>query len=908
MPQKPYGSGYFGLWFEDEHGLPAYRYTCDQTRDPKAVTPVCNVWRTPTDHSHQVGNDRLVAVASNYGYVQVRQDEGGPKFLNDYDPQAGKYAGGFGYLTDGQTLLSTYYPGGGEQFERVFGAGYLRKTVTGGGYCLDQVIFAPFGDDPLLVSQVTVANQRNHAMDLRWVEYWDCQMYQFSDRGWIYATIRRKPALAARQRRAFASRFAHRFAVIGDCLGLMEDKRFLGWRPSERLRWGMAQALLETAGRGVTGGRVKAAVKEASLEDFVPPPTFLVSLDAPVDGLATSSRLFFGQGGLERPDGMRQPLPGDLSSNGPDRAMFLERRFSLSPGESRTLTFAYGYLPQGFTLDELLARYRDDLPGLWSRSSAAWKAGRIQLEIPGEPWVDRELAWHNYYLRSDLTYDSFFQEHILSQGHVYQYVIGFQGAARDPLQHALPFVFSQPEIVRQVLRYTLKEVKPDGEIPYGITGHGMLLPAQFRPSDQELWLLWLASEYVLANRDTAFLDEQIQTFPVYGPKAGKARVADMLWRCYRHLVDVAGFGEHGLLRLSNGDWNDMVVIGHVPPGQHRIVIRKAESVLNSAMAAYVLDHYARMLTCTGQVNMAADAHRQAESQRQAVGAQWTGQWFRRAWLTPKIGWVGDEQIWLEPQPWAIISRAAAPDQVKQLVQSIDEAVRRPSPIGARLLGQGVPKMQELMGSGSNGGVWPSINGTLVWALARVDSVMAWDEWVKNSLAAHAEAYPEVWYGIWSGPDTYNSTLSRHPGQTVFDERFIAGEPPKDWFNMGVNWTDFPVMNMHPHAWPLYDIPKLLDVEFTPQGVEFTPSLPQPEYRFGSPLLGLEKSVGGYSGWYSPQTAGIWQVTLHLPEGEGNRFTALEVNGRSQPITRTGAGALQWEGESQPGKPFVWSLR
>jgi hypothetical protein len=53
-------------------------------------------------------------------------------------------------------------------------------------------------------------------------------------------------------------------------------------------------------------------------------------------------------------------------------------------------------------------------------------------------------------------------------------------------------------------------------------------------------------------------------------------------------------------------------------------------------------------------------------------------------------------------------------------------------------------MQELPGAGTNGGVWPSINGTLVWALARVDGDMAWDEWVKNSLAAHAEAYPEVW--------------------------------------------------------------------------------------------------------------------------------------------------------------------
>jgi hypothetical protein len=37
--RKPYGSGHFGEWIEDEFGLPAFRYTCDQLHDPKAVTP-----------------------------------------------------------------------------------------------------------------------------------------------------------------------------------------------------------------------------------------------------------------------------------------------------------------------------------------------------------------------------------------------------------------------------------------------------------------------------------------------------------------------------------------------------------------------------------------------------------------------------------------------------------------------------------------------------------------------------------------------------------------------------------------------------------------------------------------------------------------------------------------------------
>src|SRR6516162_5975743 len=62
---KAYGSGYFGEWIEDEFGLPAFHYTCDQTKDPKAQTEVNPGVLTATEHIHQVGNDRIVAIASN---------------------------------------------------------------------------------------------------------------------------------------------------------------------------------------------------------------------------------------------------------------------------------------------------------------------------------------------------------------------------------------------------------------------------------------------------------------------------------------------------------------------------------------------------------------------------------------------------------------------------------------------------------------------------------------------------------------------------------------------------------------------------------------------------------------------------------------------------------------------------
>jgi hypothetical protein len=108
--QKPYGSGYFGSWIEDEFGLPAFHYTCDQAHDRKAVTDVNPGILLPTEHIHQVGNDRIIAIASNYGHVRVRQDEGAPKFLNDYAPERGAFGGGFGYLTDEKSALSTFFP------------------------------------------------------------------------------------------------------------------------------------------------------------------------------------------------------------------------------------------------------------------------------------------------------------------------------------------------------------------------------------------------------------------------------------------------------------------------------------------------------------------------------------------------------------------------------------------------------------------------------------------------------------------------------------------------------------------------------------------------------------------------------------------------------------------------------
>lgn len=880
-----FGSGHFGQWIRDEFGLPAFRYTCDQTTDPLAELPVNEAWRSKTDHIHQFGNDRVVVVASNYGYVQVRQDEGSPKFLNDYLPKQQRYGGGIGYLVDSSVVLGTHFPSTpATRFDRIFGTGYLRKTLESTNYAVDQVVFAPFGDDPVVISQVTITNRSATVQRPRWIECWGAEAYQYSYRALMEGSVTSNADAAPQLRRDFSRRFEPRFNALPGQRGLVLRPRFLGRSAEEEALWQKLQASLAANPHGYFGGPVPPLAPGASMEDTTLPPTFLVSLDAPAHAVSTNATAFFADG-PEHPHGARVPLDNTLDK-GADRAFLLERQLELAPGESRTLRFLYGYLPEGFTLEALQRRYEAEPASHLSASSTQWKASFPSFRIPSQPWVEREIAWNYGYLRSGLTYDSFFREHILSQGAGYQYLAGLQGAARDPLQHALPLIFTDPAIVRGILRYTLREIQPDGSIPYGIVGCGVPMPCRYRPSDLELWVLWLASEYVLATRDTSFLAERVATYPA-SPSQPKQTILDLLDHCFGQATEKIGTGEHGLQRLYNGDWNDSIVVNRLSPEQVADIMQHGESVLNAAMATWVFDEYARLLRLTGHTDRATAATRKAEEQRTAVRKQWTGTWFRRAWLGKELGWSGEKQLWLEPQPWAILGGCTSPEQTQTLVQSIDEMSRRKSAIGALLQSPADPTMKDEPGNGTNGGIFAAINATLIWALAEVDGAMAWDEWKKNTFAIHAANYPGMWFGTWSGPDAYDSFLARKPGSTS---------------------PDFPVLNMHSHAWPFYTATKLLGLRFHEHGLDLKPVLPEPQFEFSSPLFGLHKSAPGqYAGWYEPSSVGSWSIAIELPPAELASVRELRVNGAPAPIQRRG-GAIAFEASSRPGHPLRWELR
>jgi hypothetical protein len=79
------------------------------------------------------------------------------------------------------------------------------------------------------------------------------------------------------------------------------------------------------------------------------------------------------------------------------------------------------------------------------------------------------------------------------------------------------------------------------------------------------------------------------------------------------------------------------------------------------------------------------------------------------------------------------------------------------------------------------------------------------------------------------------------------------------------------------------------------------------YRFDSPLVGVVKSQTRFEGWYGPSRSGTWTVRITLPEGEAERFSHAEVNGKRVPLKQQPNGVMEIAGSGSARQPMRWSL-
>jgi glycosyl hydrolase family 36 len=462
----------------------------------------------------------------------------------------------------------------------------------------------------------------------------------------------------------------------------------------------------------------------------------------------------------------------------------------LAAGETRILWFRFG-IDDGTECPNPSAVFTSSLEQLAARLPRASSARA--------PMAEREVPWHAALLTGQACVDGVLGGHALDQGSAYTFALGFNGAARDPLQHALPLIYSEPDLALSVLRNTCSWGAPDGKIPWSVDGSKQprAMGHYQAASDLGLWALWFAAEYAAATGDLAAFDAPVAYHPTHA--APPASLFTHLKGHFRYLLEGVAFGPNGHLRVLDCDWADGHLGEIARQGIDRPTVRAiGESVLNSAMAAWVLPVWAGLCDRLGDRAVAEEARAVGERLRQAVAGEWNGRWFNRARVGELA--IGADSLFLEVQPWAILSGAATADQARTVLAEIDAQLRRASPLGAR---QRWPLPEADQRSGPvgeclTGGIWPSLQMTLIWAAAKIDPELAWDEWRRFSLANHTATYPEIWEGTITGPDTYNAPEAREPGRT--------------WALPVFSMQQFPVNNLHVHAQPILAYLRLLGVE------------------------------------------------------------------------------------------------
>ncbi len=812
LKNKPYGSGIFGSWIKDDFELPAYQYTLDQTvPDPgiayltsKEVKDKSTIKVAKTlirrRNWHLVGNDNVIGLAVNNNTFQVFSGERGAKYLNEYAPKFKAYSGGFGFVKDGEKKWSMIYsPKTGVNYkERTFGIGYFKKQAEKDQLEVEELVYSPFGKDTVVIIEVTLKNNSTSKKNVSYYHYWDVFFTSLSMGGNLYSN---------------KGRFSGFFVNVNpfsDNKGLYAEHAYKRW-------W-----------------HPRPPKEEPSPVDFYPPIVFLKLIgNDSVDSFETKkSRFFQKKSNVDEGFGLEwcetlTSLPLKKSRGAEQKGlMVLEKKVDLEPGESRTLKFIYGYvflkekeLSDQATQDkinDLIQKYENKDSNALESSINSWKNYLIQFTGDFEDYVSREQIWHSYYLRAGACYQEYFNNYTIQQGGVYTYLNGANIALRDPLQHGLPMVYLYPEFAKEIILYTLKCVKEDKEIPYGILGNGFWTRFVFYPSDAELYLFLLTTEYFFATRDTSIFEEIVSYYPKSCSK--NSSVKERLIECFGHLLNNIGVGTHQLIRMCQGDWNDMIIMSDSWKYMFS-TIQYGESTLNTAIASYVLEKLAQLFEALdGDRNQFANGIREFQNQlTEALRKEWNGQWFNRGYNG--LGNIlGKEELYLDLQPWGIIGNVTSEEQKNVLAENLFNYLSKPSNIGAISFWNPKEKTKSIQkleteGTGTNGGIWYSLNMPLIWAYSQVNVNHAWEEYKRIHLAIRAEKYPNIWESILSGCDSHNSFLSEK-------NKALANRPGKCQPMM----DKFPVMVMHSCATPLFSTIKLAGIECNKEGFIFSPKI------------------------------------------------------------------------------------
>jgi hypothetical protein len=283
----------------------------------------------------------------------------------------------------------------------------------------------------------------------------------------------------------------------------------------------------------------------------------------------------------------------------------------------------------------------------------------------------------------------------------------------------------------------------------------------------------------------------------------------------------------------------------------------------------------------------------AEGQARALEPLWQGDFAARGYLGYFNRILGGNRLFLDAQAFGVLGGIWDPLRGRRLFDRIRSDCVDPQKVGALCLW---PPMQGPLlqaGSDTNGGTWAAIDSWAAWAWSEVDPKQAWDFYLTTTLAARAEAYPDIWYGIWSGPDSFNAHYHRRPGET---------------FNVTVTpMTDFPVMNMNRHSGPLLDGIKLAGIKPRDGMIMIDPRVPFDSFVIRLPLIGAAYEPRRHRGYYTPVCSGTFHFAIRPPSQIPPHSARVTVEGQDIRTDVDDEGLVHFETQGIPEKQIRWEI-
>ncbi|MES2145179.1 MAG: glycosyl transferase, partial [Pseudomonadota bacterium] len=387
---------------------------------------------------------------------------------------------------------------------------------------------------------------------------------------------------------------------------------------------------------------------------------------------------FIGTGGtLERPAALAGGGLAGRTGPGLDPCAALQRRVTIRPGETVTLTFLLGQAASDAAARALIEATRArDPDALLQAARQHWRdlLTTVQVRTP-----DRAM---DILLNGWLLYQTLACR-IWARAGFYQ-ASGAYGF-RDQLQDGMALTLARPEMTREHLLRAASRQFPEGDVQHWWLPHSGQ-GVRTRISDDRIWLGYGVARYVAVSGDAAILDEPLPFLqgPPVPPGAHddffqptvSDDTASLFEHCARGLDQALALtGENGIPLIGTGDWNDgMNRVGEAGRG-------------TSVWVGWLLIATIGMMAPLADIRDPARAKRwraHAGAVRLAIESQaWDGAWYRRGTFddgTPLGSALSDEcRIDSIAQSWAVLSGAGDPDRARTAMASMSEHLVRPDP-------------------------------------------------------------------------------------------------------------------------------------------------------------------------------------------------------------------------------------